>query len=297
MVQRFTCGVYVVNNHDSLESSQYPIRVRPQRKCAPHVGGARRPAETALAGAVGGAAQQRRVGQPARRRRPRPSSSAWLKPRSRVWPRWPGTQVTDGASDGVAACAAAGGLAERNEGGRGPARHDRRPRRAGRGTCRPSRGPGRGRRRRRRRPRGRSPGRGRRTRGQGRRDQSPGAAAAWAAHRRQRHEAAGAGLAEPAAGGPAGRRSAWGTRGPAGRPAGARRRAAGRRPTPKPARGLARRRGGGHSEASGSATPPAPTRERGSTRACGGTSAKAQTSERSPMTASSCTTASWWMVT
>ena len=64
LVQRFTCGVDVVNNDHSLESITYPQTVLAQRESMMDVGRARGPVEPALAGAVAHAAEQRSIGEP-----------------------------------------------------------------------------------------------------------------------------------------------------------------------------------------------------------------------------------------
>src|SRR5512133_510363 len=70
MVQRFTCGVYVVNDHDSLELSKYPLHILSQRKGIVNVGRACRSVEAALARPVLHAAEQRSIGSPSRTSKP-----------------------------------------------------------------------------------------------------------------------------------------------------------------------------------------------------------------------------------
>ena len=63
LVQRFTCGVDVVNNDHSLDSRTYPETGLPQRERMMDVGGARGPGEPALASPVPRAAEQRSLGE------------------------------------------------------------------------------------------------------------------------------------------------------------------------------------------------------------------------------------------
>lgn len=64
LVQRLTCGVHVVNNNHSLESTTYPDAALSQRERLTDVGGACGTAQPALAGAVTYATEQRSIGEP-----------------------------------------------------------------------------------------------------------------------------------------------------------------------------------------------------------------------------------------
>ena len=64
MIQRFTCGVDVIDNDHSLELSLYPVDFLPQRESVTNVGRAPGAVEPALARPVADAAEQRSIGDP-----------------------------------------------------------------------------------------------------------------------------------------------------------------------------------------------------------------------------------------
>src|SRR5674476_1595094 len=64
MIQRFTCGVDVVNNQHSLELSCYPVNTLPQRESITNIRRSPSAVEPALAGPVADTAQQGSIGEP-----------------------------------------------------------------------------------------------------------------------------------------------------------------------------------------------------------------------------------------
>src|SRR5450756_2894802 len=72
MIQRFTCGVDVVNNQHSLELSCYPVNTLPQRESITNIRRSPGAVEPALAGPVADTAQQGSIGDPGTACKPAP---------------------------------------------------------------------------------------------------------------------------------------------------------------------------------------------------------------------------------